>query len=578
MSRKLRQVARGTAYPERPDVRWRNLAFTAWRASQPQPCDSAAKANKLTELSQQWRDMDQGQRAEALRQFDSNSGSRPAPDQDGASDDDDDDGEAVCSADNYESWHYGNDDFAVSPHELQQFLDARSPGIGVANRMQKIRFDGRGQAFVADDARIPASRSFSRRLACHEAHPGLCATEDSAVYQQALTIASSLERFFVAALLNAFCLLQGVDPQIEVIVHFCSKRARRSYAQVTHVFLPVVLRAGASYSLQRHPSVVGTYNFMSVWGLAKMLVANSQKKITAQVLCHRDDVNGDVIFPTPLQTHSPVEVWPTVYKQKRQPKPAAEAIDRLATESKNTKKKKPSGKIIYFGPGTAHRVHVFGNEGDGDLVSSDEDDDGDMPPDDGPPDGPSVDDRPDRGNREAPEAPARRSRGPADGEGEGESLGVAPRPPASAAAAQVCDAGVVEAGLGRASGADALQAHLGEAVGRRRRAIEWGPFQLAPIVSEGVQTGWGATCKKHCNAADLPTTTCCKKQVPYGSGDRFVDDATCLRLAKTWLVLGLMEVSADSATQRRDHVKINPRLYPSMTDAELDDVISGLLA
>ena len=44
----LQGCSRG-AYPERPDVRWRNREINAWTAAQPQPCDDDAKKAKRDE-------------------------------------------------------------------------------------------------------------------------------------------------------------------------------------------------------------------------------------------------------------------------------------------------------------------------------------------------------------------------------------------------------------------------------------------------------------------------------------------------------------------------------------------------
>ncbi len=88
-------------------------------------------------------------------------------------------------------------------------------------------------------------------------------------------------------------------------------------------------------------------------------------------------------------------------------------------------------------------------------------------------------------------------------------------------------------------------------------------FKLAPICSAGIQSGCAATSARHRNAADLPKSTVWQKQVGYGMPARAVDDATCLRLAKTWILLGEFEVLRP-VFARTDNVQIDPRDRPAM--------------
>ena len=45
---------------------------------------------------------------------------------------------------------------------------------------------------------------------------------------------------------------------------------------------------------------------------------------------------------------------------------------------------------------------------------------------------------------------------------------------------------------------------------RHRRGEQWGVFNLGPIYSEGVRTGYGAICGWHSNAEDVPSIYCRK--------------------------------------------------------------------
>ena len=89
---------------------------------------------------------------------------------------------------------------------------------------------------------------------------------------------------------------------------------------------------------------------------------------------------------------------------------------------------------------------------------------------------------------------------------------------------------------------DALEAPAVRAepafTGRRnvKRATVWGQrpaFQIAPIYSEGVHTGWRALCGRHVDGTGraLP----CRKTVNCGSG---LSDGDCILRLKRWLVAG----------------------------------------
>jgi hypothetical protein len=293
-------------------------------------------------------------------------------------------------------------------------------------------------------------------------------------------------------------------------------------------------------------------------------------------LLHIDAVDGSVRFPDHLQVGDFVEVWPHEYRPLAARRPPAEDIDKL-----DAKKRKPStkaqGKIIYQAPGTAMRVQVF--EAAVDFGSSDEDDVPDIPPDDGdqPRDGgdgwpyepgvgggvvdidpgPSVDDDgglAPGGGGPGSGGPSPGDEGPSDGEPDTvDPVPHLPPPPA---------VGVAPVDV--------------PAADRARRYILWHGFKLAPIWSAGIQSGWGATCARHRNAADLPKSTACKKQVGYGRHARAVDDATCLRLAKTWILLGEFE-ELRPAFARTDHVQIDPRDHPAMSDDELEALSPALV-
>jgi hypothetical protein len=167
------------------------------------------------------------------------------------------------------NWAHGCSEYAVSGEEVRVFLDSQSKGVGVANRMQRIRWQSKGDILVGDTGLIPKSRSFTRRFACCEAHPGVCATKD-ANYHDVLRLVGSLERYFVAAFLNHFFQFVISTPDSELRIHFCDKRSRRPYCQITHTFLPLVAN-GVAYNFQQRPDTEGTFDFHAAWGIAKLV-------------------------------------------------------------------------------------------------------------------------------------------------------------------------------------------------------------------------------------------------------------------------------------------------------------------
>ena len=84
--------------------------------------------------------------------------------------------------------------------------------------------------------------------------------------------------------------------------------------------------------------------------------------------------------------------------------------------------------------------------------------------------------------------------------------------------------------------------------------------------------GWGATCGRHHN--DATDETVCKKQVPYKDRHGYqVSDDDCRRMAKHWLVQGLMlEETAEGP--RSAHLSINPRGLDSVAEDTLDEIFA----
>ena len=96
------------------------------------------------------------------------------------------------------------------------------------------------------------------------------------------------------------------------------------------------------------------------------------------------------------------------------------------------------------------------------------------------------------------------------------------------------------------------------------------PWQLAPIMNQGTQIGWGATCSCHTNAEEVASgnNIKCKKQVITSAG---TTHGQTRLLAMQWLVKGGMEIAFDNAGGRREHVfNMQPRTFERVEEAELE--------
>ena len=91
---------------------------------------------------------------------------------------------------------------------------------------------------------------------------------------------------------------------------------------------------------------------------------------------------------------------------------------------------------------------------------------------------------------------------------------------------------------------------------------------MAPIMSSGVQIGWGGSCKHHSNIRDAPSTQC-KRQLPYGG----LSDNECKRRVQQWLLEGT-EISEECHDAQDRHMAIKPRELVLMPEAEIASVLA----
>ena len=100
------------------------------------------------------------------------------------------------------------------------------------------------------------------------------------------------------------------------------------------------------------------------------------------------------------------------------------------------------------------------------------------------------------------------------------------------------------------------------------RAIPWGPFQLAPIVPQGGQTGWGAICGLH---RDRGVRLSCKKAVSLGR----LDHSDCIIRLKRWLLAGLADDTWPRHNMRSHHVRMGGPLLQDFAAGETEELMDA---
>ena len=102
----------------------------------------------------------------------------------------------------------------------------------------------------------------------------------------------------------------------------------------------------------------------------------------------------------------------------------------------------------------------------------------------------------------------------------------------------------------------------------------WHGCKLAPVRSNGVEIGWGATCGRHLNDDDHHKAGC-KKQLLFGMGGNQITPARAQHLVKQWVVTE----PPVSARTRSAHVQMNPRIdFEPMTEAAVEAAATALEA
>ena len=138
----------------------------------------------------------------------------------------------------------------VSPARVKKFLDKSKPQanwrgcfappeVGMS-RIKALRWQRRLRLIGRKRTMIPSNRVYRLALPCPEKHCGLCETNDEAIYEQTLAGAGQIERCMGKE--HVWKFFHFFDPDnhtTSIDVFFAAHRARRRYAQCTHVFAEV---------------------------------------------------------------------------------------------------------------------------------------------------------------------------------------------------------------------------------------------------------------------------------------------------------------------------------------------------
>ena len=169
------------------------------------------------------------------------------------------------------SWDAGDESLPVSEPALNLLKEScpAAGSDGIANKMQRLRWDSRARLVMKDSSLIQESDVFPQRLSCWQKHPGLCLKKDAAIYEVVLQLAALLEAFFVESYLHQFFRILPAlhignaagshfrtSFDNDLVVCFTRKRRRRSHAQVTHVGELPKLDPGGVHVSCTDPSVL----------------------------------------------------------------------------------------------------------------------------------------------------------------------------------------------------------------------------------------------------------------------------------------------------------------------------------
>lgn len=333
---------------QRLDSRWRLSVLNAWIRQHP---DSSAgeRSAEAGRIARRWASMSAAEQRQAVAGL-SSPNSTDAPEPADSSEEE--------QVDDY--WEAGSSDWPIRADVLGSYLHNHfatqtARGVaGVAAKASKIRRYEVDSLLVHDRGDIAESTRFTYRFACGELHPGLCAHDDAAVYQNALVLAKSLEACLSAALLHSF--LKIVDPAAEgkgpLFFYFARVRQRRFHAQVTHVLVACAEHhEDGVLSLSLGQRSFQLYDFWTLWKLAKTLLLDGYQSVRVVKLEHSSDSESTVRVGADGPSF---DVWPNVWKRSRPPRHAD--LDAALAEGRQRRRRavqRGRGGVIALRPSAA---------------------------------------------------------------------------------------------------------------------------------------------------------------------------------------------------------------------------------
>ena len=461
----------------------------------------------------------------------------------------------------------------IGTDALAELVDDALPGTGrrsagFAFKGKQVRDKFAPKLVVDDDeAMIPRETKFHWELHCDAAHPGLCASAHSAIYDQALLLADAIRKFFTKDDVGTFFVVDTA--QGNMVVGLVHVRARRVHCQTTHVFVPCFIcgdddnvtsaEPGAAPVPLReglHGSASGTVElcsvstssgepalaFWSLWRLARHLcefAPSSQLSAASLVVQHQP---GTLLRMKVRRVSDARPFWPVPGRQVNRKTAAERALDEVAGEPRAQRKKGLGSVGVAVirprGPTPAAPPE------EEDASSSETNSDG----------WPSV----------PPLASSAHE-------------GAAPAPVVATALSastqqEAAPAPIVATALSASTHQEAAPAPRAP---REPRGLPWGPFQIAEVFAGGAVKAMGAICARHRDEGHARTA--CKKQLALGSGRNALSKEECARKLKRWLLKGF-DIPASDVLGRTLHVAQDARYVDAGTDEDLDRDLAAKMA
>jgi uncharacterized membrane protein YgcG len=196
---------------------------------------------------------------------------------------------------------------------------------GIASKAVEARKQNASNLFIADAQDIPDSQQFDRRLCCDEMHPGLCFADDSAIYEHALRLTTSMERCLGQQYESQHMMIYDPGlPTSHVFFYLARKRHRSLAMQATHFLAVTFQRADRRLVFQRRARRL--WDFKTLWTVAKECLGKKWRRVHIQVLnCRSEPDRSWTILARDLAKDH--EVWPAMFRAAARPRMEGPPID-----------------------------------------------------------------------------------------------------------------------------------------------------------------------------------------------------------------------------------------------------------